>query len=135
MSRQALVMESKDSQFCLMEGMLQRLGFEVKRVVTIEKTMEEISQRIPDVVVSAIIMSSNNNDAGFKLNTMLRESPATKFIPLIFNTTRYDLEVLMKIWRMNVSGEPVFWLKKPSNIEKLTLALHFLSVLPRPNPS
>ena len=112
MSRQSiLVVEDEHTLLKLLE---YRLGkhYEVHTASNGEKALERIEEKIPDLIVSDIMMPRMD---GFELQAALQQRKDTETVPFIFLTAKSDEESRLKGMRTGVDD----YITKPFDIEQL----------------
>ena len=112
MNKQAiLVVEDEHTLLKLLEYRLAK-HYEVHTASNGEEALERIEERVPDLIVSDIMMPRMD---GFELQAALQNKKNTEAIPFIFLTAKSDEESRLKGMRTGVDD----YITKPFDIEQL----------------
>ncbi len=113
-----LVVEDEHTLRRLLE---YRLGkqYDVRTASNGEEALERIEERIPDLIISDIMMPKMD---GFALQNAVQEQMETKAIPFIFLTAKADEQSRMKGMRTGVDD----YITKPFDIEQLLIRVERL---------
>ncbi|MGF1497620.1 MAG: helix-turn-helix domain-containing protein [Elainellaceae cyanobacterium] len=110
--KKILVIEDQDSVRSLFLDGLQCRGFEVVGAANGRAGIQVAQDYLPDLITCGLAMAELD---GFAVLKILRESPATAIIPLIFVTVKMTRSDLHKAMELGASG----YLTKPCTIEEL----------------
>lgn len=106
-----LVVEDEHTLRRLLEYRLSK-QYQVRTAANGEEALTQIEERIPDLVVSDIMMPKMD---GFALQAALQEQKDTRAIPFIFLTAKADEQSRLKGMRTGVDD----YITKPFDIEQL----------------
>ncbi len=82
-----LIVDDSTTVRQMVSEQLRKGGFEVMEAVDGEEAIEKIQSRLPDLVITDIVMPRKN---GYDLTRWLKSSPNTKHIPVIMCTSKSE---------------------------------------------
>jgi putative two-component system response regulator len=82
-SARVLVVDDNPELAILMRELLSGAGYDVIAVADAEAALTEITRRLPDLIVSDVIMPGMS---GYELCRQLKEDPSTRLIPFVLMT-------------------------------------------------
>src|SRR5438477_5037167 len=88
-----LVVDDNPNTMSLMHDLLSTRGYDVVAVPDAVQAEAEIMRRVPDVILSDVIMPGKS---GYELCRELKENPATRLIPFVLITGLTDREDRLK---------------------------------------
>jgi twitching motility two-component system response regulator PilH len=95
---------------------LRRAGFEVLEAADGEAAMEQIKAKLPDLVVTDIVMPKKN---GYELCRWIKSEPQTKAIPVVMCTSKG--EEFDRYWGMKQGADA--YITKPYHPPDLVLVV------------
>jgi len=114
MSKKVLIVDDEPSTVALVERALQRDGIETCTAVNGAACLQVVAADCPDLVILDVNMPVMD---GFQALRLLRESAATRNLPVIMLTTRNADADVVRGWTTGID----FYLTKPFDVAELLL--------------
>lgn len=114
-----LVIEDDESLRETFQSILENEGYQVSLSASIVEDVAEVEQLHPDLVLLDVWLNDMND--GFTMLQMLRSSPSTSSLPVIFCTVAAHPRIHEKVEALREQGLPVIY--KPFNLQDLLRAV------------
>jgi two-component system, chemotaxis family, response regulator PixH len=115
-----LVVEDTLTQAEIITGTLRGAGFTTSVATSSEDAKVKLSQEKPDVIVMDVVLPG---ESGFELCRELKDSPATKDIPIVLCSTKSG--EMDKFWGMKQGASS--YITKPIDPEELIRTVKLLT--------